>query len=353
MSTGKILAVIGGQYGSEGKGVIVNHIAKHYDMHVRVGSPNAGHTFYWNGDKHVMQSIPCGWTNPNAAIVIGRGALINMKLLMQELEHIEQYYPDFRERLIIDAHAGVLDECFHEQEGGINGEMHKRIGSTGEGVGPARVARINRDPSKFRLFGSVAEEYGLIGCMSYRTPEAIAQYQDEGANVLLEGTQGSGLSLLHGPWPYCTSIDTNAAQILAECGIAPNRLTNVLLVARTYPIRVAGNSGPMRGEISWDDISERFGRQIQERTTVTKKVRRISEWDPELFKQSVLLNNPSSVALTFADYIDPAIEGAKEPHQLTASVLAFIWMIENNFEVPVSMVGTGGPECSVIDRCEI
>ena len=103
-----------------------------------------------------MQTIPCGWINPEAQIVIGRGALVNMRLLMKELEHIERYYPHFRERLFIDAHAGVLDERFHEQEGGTEGEMHRRIGSTGEGVGPARMARISRDPEQFRLFESVA-----------------------------------------------------------------------------------------------------------------------------------------------------------------------------------------------------
>lgn len=350
-----MLAVIGGQYGSEGKGVMVAHLAMQYDMHVRVGSPNAGHTFYWGGAKHVMQSIPCGWINPEAAIIIGRGALINMELLMRELKHIETWYPRFRGRLFIDAKAGVLDERFHEMEGGVNGEMHHRIGSTGEGVGPARIARINRDPEGFRMFEDVVKEYKLEECMWVDTPELIAKWQDGGHDVLLEGTQGSGLSLIHGPWPYVTSIDTNAAQILAECGIAPNRLDRVLLVVRTYPIRVAGNSGPMHNEISWDNISERMGRPTQEKTTVTKKVRRISEWDEGLLKQSILLNNPSSIALTFADYLDPSIEGVSQPHELkkSAPVMDFIKRIEDEYQVPISMVGTGGPVCSVVDRYRV
>ena len=350
---GKMLAVIGGQYGSEGKGVIVNHIADQYGLYIRVGSPNAGHTFYWRGEKHVMQSIPCGWTNPNAVIMIGRGSLINMDLLMREIRHIEGYYPNFRKRLIIDAKAGILDERFHNEEGGVNGEMHKRIGSTGEGVGPARVARINRNPLEFRFFDDVAFGYGLKECMYENTPRLIAEMQDSGVNILLEGTQGSGLSLIHGPWPYVTSIDTNAAQILAECGIAPRRLTNTILVTRTFPIRVAGNSGPMNEEISWYDMSSRFGREIQEKTTVTKKVRRISKWDSELFRQSVLLNSPSSIALTFADYVDPSIEGKTDATALTPKVREFIAMVEKCGGASVSMVGTGGPECSVIDIGEV
>lgn len=304
-------ALVGGQYGSEGKGAIARHVADRYQVHVRVGSPNAGHTIYWNGARHVMQSIPCGWINPEANIVIGRGALLNMRLLMNELVHILQYYPNFMNRLYIDSCAGILDERFHEEEGGVDGEMHRRIGSTGEGVGPARIARLERDPEKFCLFGEVADEYGLSGCCVDDTPGLIAGWQDAGEDVLIEGTQGSGLSLLHSHWPYCTSVDTNAAGMISEVGVAPSRLTDVLMVCRTFPIRVAGNSGPMEGETTWDEISGRVGRPVVERTTVTHKVRRVAHWDPELFRQSELLNAPTEVALTFCDYVDPAIAGTR------------------------------------------
>ena len=84
MERGKLTVLVGGQYGSEGKGAVAAHIANQYQVHVRVGSPNAGHTIYWRGEKHVMQSIPCGWINPNAVIVIGRGALLNMKQFMKD-----------------------------------------------------------------------------------------------------------------------------------------------------------------------------------------------------------------------------------------------------------------------------
>lgn len=349
MSRGKFTVLVGGQYGSEGKGAIVAHVADDYQIHVRVGSPNAGHTIYWNGEKHVMQSIPCGWINPNAVIVIGRGALINMKQFMKELVHIMQYYPDFKQRLVIDACAGILDERFHEEEGGINGEMHKRIGSTGEGVGPARMARISRDPNKFRLFMDVAEEYELTECMKYNTPLFIAEGHDHGANVMIEGTQGSGLSLLHSFYPYCTSIDTNAAGIISEVGVAPSRVSNVLMVVRTYPIRVAGNSGPMKNEITWDELNKRTGGGIkQEKTTVTKKVRRIAEWDPALFNQSCLLNDPTEIALTFADYIDPNIKGSTKYSDFTDSYKLNFFIKDNNIPMDkLVYVGTG-PD-SVID----
>ena len=338
---GRLCVMVGGQYGSEGKGAIARHLADRYDVHVRVGSPNAGHTIYWNGAKHVMQSIPCGWINPEAKIVIGRGALINMRLLMNELVHVLRYYPDFLDRLYIDSCAGILDERFHEQEGGVDGEMHRRIGSTGEGVGPARIARLERDPERFRLFRDVAEDYGLSACCVDDTPGMIAGWQDRGDDVLIEGTQGSGLSLLHSHWPYCTTIDTNAAGILSEVGVAPSRCTDVLMVVRTFPIRVAGNSGPMRGETTWEAISERVGHPVSERTTVTHKVRRVAEWDDELFAESWKLNEPTEVALTFCDYVDPQLAGCDSYERLLYSEPMREFLVDHGLMGAVRYFGTG------------
>lgn len=346
---GKLTVLVGGQYGSEGKGAIAAHIANEYDVHIRVGSPNAGHTIYWNGEKHVMQSIPCGWINPNAAIVIGRGALLNMKQFMKELVHILTYYPDFLTRLYIDPEAGILDEKFHIEEGGTQGEMHKRIGSTGEGVGPARIARLKRDLNEFRQFKHVASEYGLENCMIANTPALIAEWQDRGFNILIEGTQGSALSLLHSHFPYCTSIDTNAAGIISEVGIAPSRVTDVLMICRTYPIRVAGNSGPMENEISWDELNKRITAMggeaiVPEKTTVTKKTRRIAEWDDALFEQSCLLNAPTQIALTFADYIDPKVAGTTDLKMIDESE-PLVEFIKNHFGDKAGLIkyiGTSG-----------
>ena len=338
---GKLTVLVGGQYGSEGKGAVAAHVANDYDVHVRVGSPNAGHTIYWNGEKHVMQSIPCGWINPKATIMIGRGALLNMKQFMKELVHIMQYYPDFMKRLVIDEEAGILSEKFHEQEGGTHGEMHKRIGSTGEGVGPARVARINRDPNEFKQFKDVAAEYGLEQCMVKNTPKMLARMQDAGVNIMIEGTQGCALSLLHSHWPYCTSIDTNAAGIISEVGIAPARVTDVLMVVRTYPIRVAGNSGPMQGEITWEELSNRLGKDVTpEHTTVTKKIRRIAEWDDDLFEQALVLNAPTEIALTFADYVDPFIANTTDLRRIKASEPLTDFIVKHNIK-NIRYISTG------------
>lgn len=348
---GKLTVLVGGQYGSEGKGAVAAHVAHEYDVHVRVGSPNAGHTIYWRGEKHVMQSIPCGWINPDAKIVIGRGALLNMKQLMKEIVHIMQFYPHFLERLFIDEEAGILDERFHEEEGGTHGEMHKRIGSTGEGVGPAREARIKRDPNCFHLFKEVAEEYGLEECLACNTPAMLACMQDCGADILIEGTQGSALSLFHSYWPYCTSTDTNASGIIAEVGIAPSRVTDVLMVCRTYPIRVAGNSGPMKNETSWEALSKKLGRPVTERTTVTKKTRRVAEWDDDLFRQSCVLNAPTEIALMFTDYIDPYLAGVSDFNRLHTSAPLKDFMYDHGLSGMVKYFGTG-PD-TIVDIREV
>ncbi|HET7713858.1 MAG TPA: adenylosuccinate synthetase [Patescibacteria group bacterium] len=347
MKVGNILAVVGAQYGSEGKGVVVSRLAHQYSVHVRVGGANAGHSHIVQGHKVKNQIIPVGWVNPDATLVIGRGALVDLELLREELAEVSKFDPTVKDRLIIDAKAGILDQSHKDTEGGIHGEDHQRIGSTGEGVGAARIARIKRDPSKFKQFKDVTDE-DMRPFLYENTHEFILEASDRGRNVLLEGTQGSGLSLIHGPWPYVTSNDTNAAQLCADVGIPPRRLSEVALVARTYPIRVAGNSGPLQGELSWTDISYKLGKQTVERTTVTKKIRRIGEWDDSLFYQAVLLNDPSWVALMFMDYLFPEVEGVSTWEGLSEQAKQYVIDFEAKWGVPLAMLGTGGDEWATV-----
>ena len=148
---GRVTAVVGAQYGSEGKGAVVQHIAKEYPIHVRTGGPNAGHTIHYDNVEYAMQVIPCGWINPDAKLVIGPGALVDIEQLREEIRWIEPHFPDIKRRLYIDTRAGHLAPRFMEQEGGTNGILHERIGSTGKGVGAAREARMRRNDLEFEL----------------------------------------------------------------------------------------------------------------------------------------------------------------------------------------------------------
>lgn len=348
----KVTALVGAQYGSEGKGTVAYHLAHEYKYHVRSGGPNAGHSFEHEGRVWKMQAVPCGWVNRDATLVIAAGAVVDLDRVYTEMEEIAEVDPSVWNRLFIDFNAVVLDERHHQIEGGIHGEIHQRIGSTGEGVGAVREARMSRDRSRcdrvidavernptFFSWVNTADTVGILN-------RAIAY----GDPVLLEGTQGSGLSLIHGPWPYVTSADTNAAQFAADAGIPPHHVTDVIMVVRSHPIRVAGNSGPLENELSWADLSARLGRDVEERTTVTHKIRRIGEWDPELVARAVQLNGPTSFALTFADYINPDDEGILEFEALSRQTRSFISYLESFFEVPVDFVGTGGQGWPVIDR---
>jgi adenylosuccinate synthase len=347
MSRGHVCAVVGGQYGSEGKGVIVNFLADKYGVHVRVGGPNAGHSFYHDGQVFKMQSVPCGWTNPKAICVLGRGILINPVILKKEIATIREFAHDIDRRLVIDRLAGVLDDNYHHRlgEGGVNGALHHRIGSTGEGVGAARLDRIKRDPDLFQLAYEIPN---LEPFLSDDTPGVMYDAVTNGEDILLEGTQGSGLSLVHGPWPYVTSADTNAAQLCADAGIPPRFVDQTILVLRTFPIRVAGNSGPLKDELTWEEVSAYAGRPVCEKTTVTQKTRRVGKWDPELVKKAIHLNAPTSVAITFMDYLFPECEGVCHWIDMPRDAKAWVYAFEDEFQVGVSMVGTGGNPWRVV-----
>lgn len=333
-------AVVGGQLGSEGKGVVVRHIAMDYSFHVRTGGPNAGHTFYAYGRPWKMQALPCGWVNPNAVLAIGAGAVLDLDVLEREVSEAMEVDPTVLARVRIDFNAGILEPRHHKAEGGVKGELHQRIGSTGEGVGAARLDRIARDPAFFRRAGDLPHTQTFCGrSIRYFITDVSAMLV--GRRVLLEGTQGFGLSLVHGQWPHVTSHDTTSAQLAADAGVPPWAVQKVVLVVRTMPIRVAGPSGPLQGETSWDALSARLGRRVEERTTVTKKIRRIGQWDEQMVSDAVRINGATEIAVTFLDYLSPEDRGVSRFEDLSSKSRSFVDYLERYYEIPVRLLGTG------------
>lgn len=354
--SGSTCIVVGGQYGSEGKGNICRKIADDFSVHVRTGGPNAGHTFRPRPGhepfKH--QVLPVGWVNSQACLIIGRGALVPLRTLVREIGQAAQLDPTVPDRVLLDEQAGVLEPEFSQIEGGTSGKLHDRIGSTGKGVGVGRQRRIQRNPATFRHLGACRQELQSI-CQSAGladltqrlhpdTPAWMREASRKGESILVEGTQGTGLSLLHGPWPYVTSADTTASGFAAEAGLPARLVDSVILVIRTMPIRVGGNSGPLHNEITWEQLSQRLGREVLEHTTVTGKVRRIGEWDPRLVETAVQLNAPSSLAINFMDYRNPEDYGVEAWENLSPEGKQFVKHLENRFDTPVSLVGTGGEQ---------
>lgn len=189
--------------------------------------------------------------------------------------------------------------------------------------------------------------------------DIISEAYLEGYRILLEGTQGTGLSLYHGSYPHVTSRDTTVSGCLAEAGIAWNRVRRAIMVCRTYPIRVenpkGSSSGPMSQEISWAEISRRSDISCRkllksERTSTTDRLRRVGEFDWDLLQKSAVLNGPTDIALTFADYLCKKNQRAMRFDQLHEDTINFIQEVERVTGTPVSLIATGFNDRSIIDR---
>jgi adenylosuccinate synthase len=342
---GHVDVVVGGEYGSEGKGQIVSRISKDYDILVRVGGPNAGHKVY-GSPPYTHHQLPSGTRFSEARLLIGPGAVLHVPKLLKE---ISECAVDAK-RLVIDRHAMVIEPADIAAEQ----QLVDGIGSTGSGTGAATARRIMGRSGRTRLAQDAPELRPFLGDSFAVLEEAY----HSGKRILLEGTQGTGLSLYHGTYPYVTSRDTTTMGCLAEAGIPPRWVRKVLMVCRTYPIRVqsprGGTSGPLRA-ISWSEVSRRSGIRVSElrsneRTSTTHRRRRVGEFDWALLRRASLLNGATDIALTFTDYVSVENRKANRFDQLTPETIRFIDEIERVSGAPVSMVATGFNNHSVIDR---
>lgn len=343
-----VCAVVGGQFGSEGKGAVVARVAKGYLHHVRVGGANAGHTFYTRRrdgsmEKHVMQQLPCAaYVHPNVKLYIGPGAIISADILLGEIElaglwRAQHGWPKLVVR--IDGRAHVVQTNHIEREAASG--LADAIGSTSavarEGIGAAQAARVMREagccqagewlwPPEVKITDVPKELHIAIG------------------GILLEGTQGYGLSLTTGRHPWITSRNTTAAGLCADCGVAPSRLAHVILVVRTFPIRVAGPSGPFDPgsvEIDWQEIGID---PSTEKTTVTRKVRRVATFSKAQVAEAAAVNGATEIALMFADYMYPSLRDRTAIHDYereAPGLHELIREIEHATRAPVTSVGTG------------
>lgn len=339
--------IVGGQFGSEGKGQIAAHIAPEYDCLMRVGGPNAGHTVFEKPTNHVFHLLPSGSHRaPNAKLLIGPGAVLNLEKILEEIREFNIE----KGRLVIDQNAIIISQKDIENEGLVK----DRISSTGQGVGFATAGNIisrllNEDKHKAKHFKELKPFLG-------NTHHELELIFSAGKRVLLEGTQGTGLSLHHGLYPHVTSRDTTVSGCLSEAGISPKRVRKVIMVTRTYPIRVGGLSGPfLSKELDMKTVALRAGKDPddltkKEITTTTKKNRRIAEFSWALFRKACELNSPTDIALTFTDYISVQNENARRYHDLTEETRNFIEEIESCAGVKVSLIGTTFDYRAVIDR---
>jgi len=342
--------LVGGEYGSEGKGQIAAYLSPEYELLVRVGGPNAGHSVYEEPEPYIFHHLPSGTRVSRAQLLLGPGAVISERTLLKEIAECGVEY----DRLSIDPQAMIIsDEDVKNEE-----RLRKTIGSTGQGVGYATARKIlGRQTSETKLARDVPnlKPYIRDSCA------VLERAFREGNKILLEGTQGTGLSLHHGSYPHVTSRDTTVAGCLAEAGISPSRVRKVVMVCRTYPIRVQSpaeegmTSGPMSQELSWREISKRSGipyteLKKHEITSTTKRQRRVAEFDWTLLRKAASLNAPTDIALTFADYLNVKNRKARRFEQLDSEAMQLIDEIERIAAAPVSLVSTRFHHRSIIDR---
>jgi adenylosuccinate synthase len=331
--------IVGAQYGSEGKGNIAFYLASEYDLLVRVGGPNAGHKVTLaSGEVYTHHHLPSGTRTSSARLLLGPGCVIRVERLLQEIADcgVDQ------DRLVIDHRAVIIEDSDIELEK----RLRNRIGSTRQGVGWATARRIlrgaDRDMAPVRLAKDVPDLRPFVGSATDVLEGAYGRRE----RILLEGTQGTGLSLYHGPYPKVTSRDAGVAGALSEIGIAPRRVRRVILVCRTLPIRVGGKSGPLAQEISWDVVEDRAGFERGalkrvEKTSTTDRQRRVGEFEWDLLRRSAVINGPTDIALTFADYITRKNAGARRFDQLTPETIQFVEEVERVAGAPVSLISTG------------
>jgi adenylosuccinate synthase len=329
-------------------------LAPEYDILMRVGGPNAGHKVPTTPAPYTHRLLPSGTrANPSALLLIGPGATLDIEVLLTEIAECGVEL----DRLIIDPQAMIIESEDKQAEQALVAS----IGSTGKGGGAAAARRINGRNGPVspavRLAGTVPELRPFVGS----TADALEQAYSKGRRILLEGTQGTALSLFHGIYPYVTSRDTTTAGTLAEAGIAPHRVRRVIMVARTYPIRVGSpngaTSGPMPQEVAWDEIAERSGHNADdlfgnERGSVSGIGRRVAEFDWHMLHRAAELNGATDIALTFTDYINSSNTDARRYEQLTAETIRFVEEVERVAGAPVSLIGTRFDLRSVIDRRE-
>lgn len=331
-----VSVIVGGQYGSEGKGKASLHIARSdptVAAVMRVGGSNSGHTgINREGRAIALRQLPAGAIDGDQQILLPAGSYIDVELLFAEIELLG-YDPSL---LMISPFAHIISDAHKAWERDTG--LRSAIGSTESGTGAAVLSRVARGSPSFPAAVRAEDDIRLAPFIG-DTTEAARSLLDKGRRVIIEGTQGFGLSMLHADaWPKATSRDTTAAGFLAEAGLSPFDVDDVTMVIRCHPIRVAGRqSGPLPNETSWDEIAKQasINRDLTEYTTVTKAARRVGAFDCASVRQAIAVNRPTRIVLNHLDYVSPSVAHGR----LDADAVGFVRAISAGIGQDIDLVG--------------
>ncbi|MBM3503744.1 MAG: adenylosuccinate synthase [Alphaproteobacteria bacterium] len=333
------VAVVGAQWGDEGKGKIVDWLSQRADVVVRFqGGHNAGHTLVVNGTTYKLSLLPSGVVRGGTRSVIGNGVVVDPWALLQEIDTIRGQGVDVSPKNLVLAENCVLILPLHREldasrEGSNSGV---RIGTTKRGIGPAYEDKVGRrairvcdlaDPEslKVKVRGLLAhhnalragfgqgpiDEAGLLAELLAVAPKILPyagpvwreldRAREEGKRILFEGAQGTLLDVDHGTYPFVTSSNTLAGQVAVGSGISPAAIGYVLGITKAYTTRVG--EGPFPTELT-NEVGKRLGERGREFGTVTGRARRCGWFDAVLVRQAIVTGGIDGIALTKLDVLD-------------------------------------------------
>lgn len=325
--------VVDGFFGDGGKGKIISYLAVADDVSVcaRGGvGPNAGHTVVKEGVKYKLRMVPCGFVNPRTIQLIGPGVVVNPEVLLKEIKET-----GITDRFGIDPQCAIIEPQHIEDD--RKGYLKEKIGTTGTGTGPCNADRAMR-------VAKMARDIPELKPYIKDVPTIVNEALDRGENVLLEGTQGTYISLFHGGYPFVTSKDVCAAAVCSDVGVGPTRIDEVILVCKAYVTRVG--EGPLEGEISFEEAKKRGW---DEYGTVTGRQRRAAPFNYKLAKRAAMINGATQLAVTKLDILYPEIKGLSDYNVLPEEAKSFLAKIEEEVGLPVTLIGTGPGVKELID----
>src|SRR5262247_1087557 len=329
------IAVLGAQWGAEGKGKIVDLLTPHFSIVARYqGGHNAGHTVYANGRKFVLRLLPSGILHAGISCVIGNGVVVDPQALFAEIDEIEKAGITIGKRLLISDKAHLilpyhrdLDLLSEARRG------ERKIGTTSRGIGPAYEDKIARrgirvgdlaDPAALeqnvrdnvtarnRLVQDSTMDWKPVLTQLLRHAERmrpmvrdvsvlLTDAMRQGRAILFEGAQGTLLDIDHGTYPYVTSSNASVGGVATGLGIPPRAIGRVLGVAKAYTTRVG--EGPLPTEL-WGDLGNRLRESGNEYGAVTGRPRRCGWYDAVAVRYGVRINGLDALALTKLDVLD-------------------------------------------------
>ena len=336
---GRNVAIVGTQWGDEGKGKIVDWLTEQVHGVVRFqGGHNAGHTLVVNGRKTVLRLIPSGILHPKVRCFIGNGVVLSPEALLGEIDELQASGLSVEERLLISwacplilpVHV-ALDRAREAAKGDA------KIGTTGRGIGPAYEDKVARRAVRLidlknpkRLIETLRETYALhnhvltgflkaeavdpdtthaelmrmaprLLRMAADVPNELDMAMRQGHALLFEGAQGSLLDIDHGTYPYVTSSNCVAGAVGAGAGIGPGQVDYVLGLTKAYATRVG--SGPFPTELQ-DEVGRHLAEKGNEFGSVTGRPRRCGWFDAAALRRSIQINGVSGLCITKLDVLD-------------------------------------------------